>query len=101
MLGAISEAQVLLRGAAPRGLEVTWGKGSWNVFSYSHIWVNIPETQSQEGLAAQHVQKALTLGSVTSCEGAVDLQKLGAKMFLSTCEKLYFSGRGSMGFFCF
>lgn len=103
MVGAISEAQVpsSLRGSSEWGLEVTREKGSWNVFSHSHTWVNIPESQGREGLTAQQVQKALTLGSFTSCKGAVDLQKLGAKMFLSMCEELYFTRRDSMGFFCF
>lgn len=80
---------------------MTWEKGSWDVFSHSHTWVNIPESQGREGLTAQQVQKALTLGSLSSGKGAVDLRKLGAKMFFSTCEELYFSRRGSMGFFCF
>lgn len=80
---------------------MTREKGSWNVFSHSHTWVNIPGSQSQEGLTAQQVQKALTLGSFTSCKGAVDLQKLGAKMSLSKCENCIFSRKGSMGFFCF
>lgn len=62
------------------------------MFSHSDTWVNIPESQSQEGLTAQQVQKALTLGSFTSSKGAVDLPKLGAKMSLSKGENSIFQG---------
>lgn len=94
MVGAISEAQVpsSLRGSSEWGLEVTREKGSWNVFSHSHTWVNIPESQGREGLTAQQVQKALTLGSFTSCKGAVDLQKLGAKSSSLCVRNCIFQG---------